>query len=103
MVFIYNIKWRQKLLDEWHRGGYQSFQYIAPGEKFAEKEKWIERICIEPIAIIFKVYPLVRFDITDLTKAIEYATEEGLTEETAELIRAAKELEITKEPETLRL
>lgn len=103
MKFIYKVKWRQKLLDEWHSGGYQSYHFIPPGEPFEETDKWIERICIEPTEIIFSVYPLVMYDIEHLTKAIEYAAEQGLTEETAELIRAAKILGLTKEPEKIRL
>lgn len=103
MKFLYITKWKLKLnKDKWHEGTHEAYHFIAPGETI-EEDKWTDKICIKPYAIIFSVYPLVKFDIEDITNAIAYAAEEGLTEETAELIRAAKELGMQKEPETLRL
>lgn len=104
MKFLYITKWKLKLdkKGKWHEGAHEAYHFIAP-EETIEEDKWTDTICIKPYAIIFKVYPLVKFDIADLTNAIAYATEQGLTEETAELIRAAKELGMTKKPEQMRL
>lgn len=104
MKFQYVTKWKLKLdkKEKWHEGTHEAYHFIAPGKTF-EVDKWTDTICIKPYAIIFSVYPLIRFSIADITNAITYAAEQGMTEETAELIRAAKALGMTKEPEQMRL
>lgn len=108
MKFIYKVKWRafndyKKPEAKWKTDLRENYHFVKPGtyEDFPDHHTELEIIKLE--AIVFKVYPLVKFDIADITKAIAYTAEEGMTEETAELIHAAKTLGLTKEPETIRL
>lgn len=106
MKFVYTVKWRafgayKKPGARWRTDLRENRDFVKPGTylDFPERETEVKIIKLERI---YLEYEDMHYH-TDIIKAIKEAAEEGLTEETAKLIRAAKELGITKEPETLRL